>query len=787
MLVSVATGFIAALVAPLIHARLRRISGWILALVPAVLFLYFASHINTVAHGEIVSISYSWVSSLDVELVFALDGLSLLLALIITGIGTLIVIYGGGYLADDVHQGRFYSFTLIFMAAMIGLVLSDNLLILYVFWELTSVSSYLLIGYKHQYDDSRKSALTALIVTGSGGLAMLAGFVMLGLTSGSWNISELVANRQAVQEHTLYFPILILIGIGAFTKSAQFPFHFWLPGAMAAPTPVSAYLHSATMVKAGVFLLARMSPLLAGTIEWQLLVTGVGVITMLVGAYLSIKQTDLKRILAYSTVSSLGIMVMLLGWGTRVSVEAAMLFVLVHSLYKGALFMIAGAVDHETGTRDIRELGGLFRVMPLIGLAAALASLSMSGIPPFLGFVGKELIYEATLAYETGTALHLQAGEILLTLMSVLGNMATITVACLVAIVPFAGKISDTPKHPHRAPLSLWLGPFILASLALAMGVLPGMVGEKFVAPAATATYGEFIDLHLALWHGITPMLILSIITVAGGVMIFWQRKAVIPILNRFDPGAQVGPDNSFSILLDRLPDLATSITRVFQNGHLRYYVITIITTTIGILVFTIATRVDLPDLNLNIEVRLYEFIIACAMLLGVSMVLLSRHLLFTVTALGVIGYGSALIFVLFGAPDLAMTQFAIETLSVILFVLVLYRLPQLAHLSSRRSRIRDAVIASTAGGIVTAVVLVITSRPLNSKLTDFFSTASYLEAQGRNIVNVILVDFRGFDTMGEITVLAIAAIGVFALLKLRVRPSAANEQTADEKQGEHS
>lgn len=780
MLLAVLSGFILALFAPTLNRIARDYAGWLLALLPAALFLSFAGYLQTIADGEVVTSSISWVNVLDVRLDFMLDGLSLMMVLIITGVGTLIVIYAGGYMKGDPLIGRFYSYLLAFMAAMIGVVLADNLLTLFIFWELTSITSYLLIGYKHNYDDSRAAALKALVTTGAGGLAMLAGFILLAIASGTWRISSLATHAQLIQQNDLYLPILILVCIGAFTKSAQFPFHYWLPGAMAAPTPVSAYLHSATMVKAGVYLLARMSPALGHTDEWTLIVTSVGAITMLMGGYLSLKQYDLKRILAYSTVSSLGMLFMLLGWNTKVAIEAAMLFLLVHSLYKGALFMIAGAIDHETGTRDIEGLGGLWRVMPFVGFGTLIAALSMSGIPPFLGFIGKELIYEATLEYEFGAEFILHLVPAILTFMAVISNMAAIAVACMVTIQPFTGALKDTPKHPHRAPLALWLGAVTLGIVALGLGLVAQFPSKYLVGPAAQVVYGNELTLKLSLWHGVTPMLVLSAITIAGGVLIFSYRYSIRPLLNFLDPGRSIGPDLLFVNGINGLPKAAKNFTRIFQSGKLRYYVSTIVVTLVVLVGYAIIDRVPLPQTLEIKDVRFYEVILPIVIMLGVSFVLFSRSLLFTVASLGVIGYGTAMIFVLYGAPDLAMTQFAIETLSVILFVLVLYKLPPLVTFSTRRARIRDGIIAVSAGAMITTLILVITALPKEAPLANFFANASYYEAKGRNIVNVILVDFRGFDTLGEITVLSVAALGVYALLKLR--PGEISRRTMESK-----
>lgn len=791
MLIAVLSGFVLAAFAPLLHRLARSYTGWVVALLPLALFAYFAGYADAIAHEEAFSEVYAWVPSLNVDLAFYLDGLSLLLVLIVMGIGAFIMIYAGSYLHGDPLIGRFYIYILMFMASMVGMALADNLLTLFIFWELTSISSYLLIGYKHAYADSRAAALKALLVTGAGGLAMLAGLVLIGLVTNTWTISALAEQAETIQGSTLYLPILLLIGVGAFTKSAQFPFHFWLPGAMAAPTPVSAYLHSATMVKAGVYLLARLSPALSGTDEWRLLLTTVGVVTMLLGGYLSIQKKDLKRILAYSTVSSLGLLVALIGWDTKVAIEAAMLFLLVHSLYKGTLFLVAGTIDHETGTRNIDDLGGLLRSMPFIGISAALAGLSMAGIPLFLGFIGKELIYEATLGYE---AAGWQPGavEIFITTLAVITNVFFVAVAAMLFFVPFTGALKETPRHPHRAPFAMWIGPVVLSVLGLVFGLLPVLPGEYVVDPASESTYGAAVELHLhTLPTSINPMFILSLITLMIGALVFFYRARVNALLARVDVGPRIGPERLFDRGVDELPHTAKSITDIFQSGYLRYYVASIVGATVIVAGYTFLTRVGVPPVMVDIPpLRIYEVAIAIVILIGVVMILRSSNLLFTVVSLGVVGYGVALIFLLYGAPDLAMTQFSIETLTVILFVLVLYRLPNLAQLSSRRARIRDTIFAGLAGALITLIVLTVTAEPLTSPLTTYYSENSYTEAQGRNIVNVILVDFRGFDTMGEITVLAVAAIGVLSLLKLRPgssRPEHHAEEEDEQELGDYS
>lgn len=785
MLYVVLAGLLLAIAAPMVERVARGLAGWVLALVPTSIFIYLLTLMPRVADGEVLRETYAWVPSFGVNLDFRLDGLSLLMALIVSGVGAFIFIYGGGYLKGDALLGRFYAYLAVFMAAMLGVALSDNLFGLFMFWELTSISSYLLIGYKHNYADSRLAALKALVITGAGGLAMLAGFVLLALITGTASISEILTQGDSVRASALYLPALILILIGAFTKSAQFPFHSWLPGAMAAPTPVSAYLHSATMVKAGVFLLARLSPVLGETAEWVGIVTAVGAVTMLMGGIIALKQHDLKRILAFSTISSLGMMIMLLGINTKVAIEAAMLFMLTHSLYKGALFMIAGTIDHETGTRDIRQLSGLFRLMPITAVSAALAALSMSGIPVLIGFISKELTYEATLGYPDA----LTTAAIVLTAAAVISNIATVVVAFMTALKPFNGPLMTFEHPPHGPSLSLGLGAAVMGITSLALGILAPDLGKLLVGPAASSVYGSPLELKLALWHGINPMLILSIITVLGGVLIYWQRARVAQFINAIDAGERIGPDRWFTAMLEGLPTFAKAITHITQNGYLRHYIsitVGVMVALVGYLFLRGGPANALTDTRLLMrDFEIYESLLAALMLACTVLVLTSKSLLFTIISLGVIGFSQSMLFVLHGAPDLAMTQFSIETLSVVLFVLMLYRLPDITTVAPPLSRLRDALISGAAGALVTVSLLTIASLALDSPVSEYYVQNSLALAKGANVVNVILVDFRGIDTLGEITVLATASIGVFALLKLRKHKR--QPETNGNGEGEHS
>ena len=774
MLNAVLAGFVLAVLAPMLARQLPRYSGAILALLPAGLFVWFLRNAEAALGPGLIE-QWPWSPLPWVALTFRLDGLSLLMALIISGVGALILVYAGGYMQGAASAGRLYALLLAFMASMLGLVLADNLIALFIFWELTSVTSFLLIGWHFQEERSRRAALQALIVTAGGGLALLAGFVLIGLVSGTWEISALAAQASSLQGSELYLPILLLLWLGAASKSAQFPFHFWLPGAMAAPTPVSAYLHSATMVKAGVYLLARLSPALAGTNEWSLLFMITGLVTLLLGGYLSLKQDDMKRMLAYSTVSSLGLLVTLLGLGTKLAIEAATLYLLAHALYKGALFMVAGAIDHATGTRDLRRLRGLAGALPTSALAATLAALSMAGLPFFVSFAAKEYIYEASLL--SG------AGAWLLTLLLLAGNVAFVYVAQQMVLRPFRGE-ALLYEDFHAPGAGLWAGPLLLAGLGLALGLLPD-VTASLASGAATAIYGAPVALHLFLLPGsINPMLLLSALTLVAGILLYRRRLTLAPWLAWLDAGPRLGPERGFRLMLEALPRQAERITAWQQNGRLRSYVLTIVIAWLLLLALTWAVRggLALPtDLLARLaDMRFHEIILVLVILAGLASAMRASSLLVLIISLGVVGFGTAIVFILFGAPDLAMTQFSIETLGVILFVLVLYRLPGMALLSSRRVLLRDGVVAGLAGAAITLMILVITDAPLLSPLKAWFASVSEPLGHGHNVVNVILVDFRGFDTLGEITVLGIAAIGIFALLKLRPGRDAEEDSGGD-------
>lgn len=755
-------GIALAVAAPLLYRLLKRGAVLVFALFPLVVFGQLCLAIPAIAKGEVWTGSLAWVPSLGLALTFTLDGLGLLMALLISGIGALVIVYGGVYLHHHPFLERFYSLIILFMTAMLGLVLSGNVLLLFVFWELTSISSFFLIGFEHSKPEARAAAWQALLVTGSGGLAMLAGFALLGHISGSFEIARWIELAGEIKNHPLAPAAFVLVLLGAMTKSAQFPFHFWLPNAMEAPTPVSAYLHSATMVKAGIYLLARLYPVLSGLALWPVLLTAVGLATLVGGSLLALGQTDLKRLLAYTTVAALGALTLLLGMATPQAVKTAMLFLAAHALYKGALFLVAGGVDHAAGSRNINELGHLGREMPFTAAAAGLAALSMAGIPPFLGFVVKELVYESTL----GSVFFLW-----ITTLVVVAQVSMAAVAGWVGLLPFWRKPIRN-LHPHEGGPGLWLPPLLLALAGLLLGLFPQWIGSWLTAPAAQALLQAPVKVKLALWHGFTPTLGLSALTLLlGGLLIALQRRIQPWFARLWQALAKFGPAALYPRSLHSVTSFAAWQTRALQSGYLRLYVMAIVLFTVGTVGVTFALWVGEFTMGTWGQPRFYDLVFIGIILAAAFLVTRARSRLVTIALLGSIGFSIAIIFLMYSAPDLAMVQFAIETLTVVLFVLVIYRLPKFSQLSSRPVRVVDMVVSLLGGTLMTLLMLLVSSHNTSSRLASYFAEHSLPLANGRNIVNVILVDFRGFDTLGEITVLTVAAIGVFTLIRMAIKP----------------
>ncbi|TRL36259.1 putative monovalent cation/H+ antiporter subunit A [Rhizobium straminoryzae] len=775
--------FVAALAAPVLTRHLGHRAAWLLCLAPALSFLFFTGFLPEVSAGEVVTGGYAWAPSFNLSFSWFLDGLSLTFALLITGIGTLIVLYAGGYMKGHPQQGRFFSFILLFMGAMLGLVVSDSFLMLFVYWELTSITSFLLIGFDHQRAAARRAALQALVITGGGGLLLLAGLIFLWNVSGVTQLSLLVHFGEGVRESPFYLATLLLILGGCFTKSAQFPFHAWLPNAMEAPTPVSAYLHSATMVKAGVYLLMRLNPVLGGTAAWEILLPFAGGITLIAGTFLGLRQSDLKLMLAYTTMASLGLLVMLTGFDTPHAVTAAVLYLVAHSLFKGALFMVAGIIDHEAGTRDVTRLGGLAKAMPVTFAAALLAALSMGGLPLFFGFLAKEEIYYA-LAGGNPRAL-LFCG------VAILGNALMFALAFAVGLKPFVGRPVETPKPAHERPLLLWLGPVALAALGLLAGLFSPVAHRFISSPMASAVQGEPVTVTISTVPHLGVPLLLSLLTVALGLLVYGQIDRLRGLMQQVVEAIGPGPDRGFDAALAGLVRLSVRITRLIQPGRLDLYM----TATFLILAATLLAPPfvygEWPAMpRMPSGVPIHEWAFFAIALLGLVAVLRAQNRLTAIVSLGIQGFAVAVIFLLFGAPDLSFTQFMVETLSVVILALAITRLSLTP--SDRRplgQMLMDGTIAVACGLGFTLLLLKTTEGVFDARLTEFFNAYSKVIAHGANVVNVIIVDFRGTDTLGEIAVVMVTGLAILALIRIRAggpqRPADNDPYAAEPQAGE--
>jgi len=764
-ILAVLAPFAAAALAPFATKVLKHNAAWPLALVPAWIFFHFSGFVPGVSQGESFKAAWEWAPSYSVTLSFFVDGLSMVFALLISGIGTFIILYAGGYLKGHPQQGRFFSFLFLFMGAMLGLVLGDNLITLFIFWELTSITSFLLIGFDHLRAASRRAAIQALVVTGGGGLALLAGFLLIIGVTGKSAMSDVLATGDMLRDSALYLPIFLLILGGAFTKSAQFPFHFWLPNAMEAPTPVSAFLHSATMVKAGVYLLMRVHPVLGDTVLWTTVLPLFGGVTLIVGTILAVRQTDLKLMLAYTTVASLGLLVMLTGTSWDKALEGAVLYLFAHSLFKGSLFMVAGAVDHEAGTRDITKLGGLRSAMPITFLAACLAALSMSGLPPFIGFIAKEVLYEGTLG--TGSS------AMILTATAVVGNALMLVIAAAVSVKPFLGPKVETPKHAHEGPVLLIAGPLVLAVAGLAAALMTHSTEVAFIRPMLASLTGEATETNLHLLPTyISAPLILSVITVALGVVLFLQLDRLRDMIAATLKAIGWGPDKGFDQFIAGIVRFATGVTRLVQGGEMQTYMMFTFLFTGIVMVVPGYLQGGWPVWPEMPDYRFYEWAILFIAAAGLGAVLIAKTRLTAIASLGIQGFAVAVIFMLWGAPDLSFTQFMVETLSVVILALVMTRL----NLSPRDrrgigARFTTGAISVSIGLGVALTLMAVTQIPFDTRLSEFFAAYSRTIAHGRNIVNVIIVDFRGFDTLGEIAVVVLAGLCVLALIRVRTRP----------------
>ncbi|MDP3405992.1 MAG: monovalent cation/H+ antiporter subunit A [Brevundimonas sp.] len=710
--------------------------------------------------GETVQVRIDWIPRLGLNLNLFLDPLGLMFAGMILGIGLLIIIYARFYLAKADPMGRFFTYLLLFQGAMLGIVLSDNVLLLLIFWELTSLSSFLLIGFWRHLPEGRQGARMALAVTGAGGLSLIAGLLILGNIAGSYDLTVILQNRDAIQASPLYLPALLLILGGCFTKSAQFPFHFWLPHAMAAPTPVSAYLHSATMVKAGIFMLARLWPVLSGTDEWFYLVATTGLVTMVFAAVVALFKDDLKGLLAYSTISHLGFLTMLFGFGTPMAAVVGVFHIINHATFKAALFMNAGIVDHEAGTRDIKRLGGLATLMPIAATLAVVAGLSMAGIPPLNGFISKEMMLEE--ASHTVWA----SQPWLVPALATLG--ATFSVAYsfrYIVHVYFGKRRTDYPKTPHDPGIGLWGPPAVLVALVVALGLFPAVVAGPLVEQVSRAVIGGDTPYYsLSLWHGVTPALFMSMAAIALGLVILSFHRRIAAVWHGLPlPDAK----SLFDRAVAGFERISVAFTSATQNGSLERYIAFFVGTAVvvgfaGFLGFgyVAGTRPTTPASPVAVVGWL-------ALLTATGLVVFNHRARYpALIYIGIVGLVVSLGFIHMSAPDLALTQISVEVVTILLMLLALNLLPRTSPRESRLPRhLRDGGLAVLAGLGVGGAAWAVMTRPTDT-IADYFWDNAKSGGGGTNVVNVILVDFRGFDTFGEIIVLGIAALGIFALLE---------------------
>lgn len=776
--------FIHKLYAPRLH------TGWFFILVPLTIFIFLIQYISPVAKGDTLTFDVPWMPSLGINYTTYVDGLSLLFGLLITGVGTLVVLYSIYYMSkfkEALHN--FYVYMLLFMSAMLGLVFSDNVLVLYVFWELTSISSFLLIAYWFQRKSSRYGALKSMLITIFGGLAMLAGFIMLSIVTDTYSIREMISKVSFITDSSLFLPAMLLILLGAFTKSAQFPFSIWLPDAMEAPTPISAYLHSATMVKAGIYLVARFTPIFGGHAEWFWIVTGIGLITLLYGSVNAVNQKDLKALLAYSTISQLGLIMSLLGIGSAAlyfghvdesaiyafAVLAALFHLINHSTFKGSLFMVVGIIDLETGTRDIRRLGGLMSLMPISFTLTVIGGFSMAGLPPFNGFLSKEMFFTSMLSVVENPVFGIENIALLFPIIAWIASVFTFIYCMILVFKTFTGQ-----HHPERldkkaseAPFGMLIPPTILALFVVGIFFFPNVVSNSILQPALMAVLPNFaelggLDVVIAPWHGWSTELFMTIGIIVIGFLLFrsirqWGK------LYRFYP--QVLTLNQlYNVSLEGIELASEKATNRYMTGSIRTYLIYIfaflIIVTGGSLLFTNGLAVDSSN---DSPISSYEGVVVLGMIASVFIVLFTKSRVTSIVALGVLGYLVALLFVIFRAPDLALTQLVIETVTAALFLLCFYFLPELRKEFNRiRFKMTNFIISIGVGAVVTLMALFVNNENLFESISHYFENA-YSLAGAKNIVNAILVDFRGIDTMFEILVLCISGLGVYTLIKLQL------------------
>ena len=770
--------FLGSLLAALLPANARNTESTLAGLIALTCAVQVALLFPEIADGGVLRQDIAWLPALGLNLVVRMDGFAWMFCMLVLGIGSLVVLYARYYMSPADPVPRFFAFLLAFMGAMVGVVLSGNLIQLAFFWELTSLFSFLLIGYWHHRKDARRGARMALTVTGTGGLAMFAGLLVLGHIVGSYDLDHVLAAAEQVRAHPLYLTALVLVLLGALTKSAQFPFHFWLPRAMAAPTPVSAYLHSATMVKAGVFLLARLWPVLGGTEPWFWIVGGAGLVTLLLGGYAAMFQNDLKGLLAYSTISHLGLITLLLGLNSPLAAVAAVFHIMNHATFKASLFMAAGIVDHESGTRDIRRLSGLRRMMPITATLAMVASAAMAGVPLLNGFLSKEMFFAETVFMDTASI----ARWVLPVAATVAGMFSVAYSLRFTVDVFFGPPATDLPHTPHEPPRWMRVPVELLVLACLLVGVLPAAtVGASLAAAARPVVGGDLPAFSLAVWHGFNAPMVMSVLALAGGTLLYLllgraqQRGRLVdaPVMGRID-GQRV-----FEGLLALLSAAARHGRQALSTRRLQWQMLWLV----GASLLAGALPLWLHGLQLGHRgaLPLSPAFVLLWILGTVSAVAAAwqakYHRMAALTLLGGAGLATCITFLWFSAPDLALTQISVELVTTVLILLGLRWLPQrderlrVRPRGTRRRRLRDLLLSLLAGGGMAWLAFAMMSRDFPESTSTFFLERALTEGGGTNVVNVMLVDFRGFDTFGEIVVLGIVALTVYALLR-RFRPA---------------
>jgi len=738
----------------------RNQSTGLTLLMPIIALLITISLAPAVLSGEVIRATISWIPLLGINIAFRLDGLALLFVFMILVIGILVIFYARYYLSSNDSMPKLYAYLMLFMTAMLGIVMSNNIIQLWFFWELTSISSFLLISYWWHKSEAREGAIMALTITGAGGLALLAGLLLLGNIVGSYNLDVILASREIIHAHVWYEVTLILILLGAFTKSAQFPFHFWLPHAMAAPTPVSAYLHSATMVKAGVFLLARFYPALAGTDIWFIIVSFTGLATLLFGAYVALFKHDLKGLLAYSTISHLGLITLLFGLDTKLAAVAAIFHIINHATFKASLFMATGIIDHETGTRDMRKLNGMWRFMPYTATLAMVAAAAMAGVPLLNGFLSKEMFFAETLHQQLLGSM----SWLIPILATIAGAFAVAYSARFIHDVFFNGDPIDLPKQPSEAPRYMRVPIEVLVALCLVVGIVPNFIVNDILTAASVAVLGGHVpEFKVALWHGFNLPLLMSAIAVSGGLLLYTQRRHLFQFQGSLP---SLNAKEAFDEILSTVTKWSQDKVNAIENGSLQRYIMLML---IIVLLFASWPLFEMNHLGGEkplTPIDVHNAMGAALLMIGaLSTVIWYHSRVISLLMLSVVGLMVSIAFTRFSAPDLALTQLTVEVVTVILLMLALFFLPQRSPRESSSMRVlRDIGISTGLGIVVASICYALVTRPLES-ISDFFLANAKTGGGGTNVVNVILVDFRGFDTLGEICVLGIAALGIYKLL----------------------